>query len=228
MTDEQDEGAGIVQVRGRASRWAPADHAEVTFTVRRRGPTSAKAVALASEAHQLLDGTLAGAGDVVVRRTTVALSVVPVNRWDPETGKEHRDGFAASRAETVRFAPPEAGGEVLRAIAVAVPDLAIAGPRYGLAPDNPIHDEVRAAAAADARRVAASYAAGLGLGIGRVRRIAEPGLDGGGGGPEPRFAMAAKATADAAGDEPSATLVELTGEDVEVRASVVLDVALDG
>jgi len=226
MADEHDPDTGAVRVRGTASRWVTADHAEVTFTVRRHGPTTAKAVATASEAYVLLDGVLAGAGEVVERRTTVALSVQQVTRWDPETGKEHREGFSATRAETVRFAPPADAGEVLRAIAIAVPDLEVGGPRYGLRAENPVHDEVRAAAAADARRVAESYAAGLGLSLGRVRRLTEPGLDG--GGPvavEARLAMAA--TADA-GAGPSTVLVDLTAEDVEVRAAVDLDIALAG
>lgn len=226
--DRRDDRPGRIRVEGRASRWVTADHADVTFTVRRNAPTSAKAVALASEAYAILDGVLAGAGDVVERRTTVALSVHQVTRWDPETGKEHRDGFVAARAETVRFSPPAEAGEVLRAIAIAVPDLGLTGPVYGLRAENPVHDEVRAAAAADARRVAASYASGLGLSLGRVLRITEPGLSGGRGGGgfgEPRFAMAAPmAEADSSG--PSTVLVDLTSEDVEVRSVVELDVAI--
>ncbi len=223
--DDRHDRPGRIRVRGTASRWVPADHAAVTFTVRRTGATSTRAVALASEAYQLLDASLIGAGDVIERRTTVALSVHQVTRWDPETGKEHRDGFAATRSETVRFAPPEAAGDVLRAIAIAVPDLEVGGPVYGLRTDNPVHDDVRAAAAAHARGVAESYAAGLGLGIGRVLQLDEPGLGGGPGGPGPmaeaRFAMADD------GSGPATVLVDLTSEDVEVTATVVLETELD-
>ncbi|MBX3312778.1 MAG: SIMPL domain-containing protein [Actinobacteria bacterium] len=217
---------GRVRVRGSASRWVTADHADVTFTVRRRHHTSAGAVALASEAYVLLDGTLVGAGGVVAHRTTVALGVRPIHRHDPETGRMHRDGFEATRSETVRFAPPADAGEVLRAIAIAVPDLGLAGPSYGLRDDHPVHDEVRAAAAADARRVASAYASGLGLTLGRVLRLTEPGLGGRDDAP-PAPMMFRGAAAKADGDDAdAAVLVELTSEDVEVTASIELDMEL--
>lgn len=225
--EHEDRGRpGRVRVRGSASRWVAADHAEVTFTVRRRHQTSARAVALASEAYAILDATLVGAGDVVDRRTTVALTVRPIHRHDPETGRTVRDGFEAARAETVRFAPPADAGEVLRAIAIAVSDLGIAGPRYGLRGDHPVRDQVRAAAAADAHRVATSYASGLGLSLGRVHRLAEPGVGGrDGGGPAPPTMLRAAAVGD--GDDGDATvLVELTSQDVEVTATIELEVEL--
>ena len=216
---------GRVVVRGQAARWAEADHADVTFTIRRRHATSAGAVASASEAHALLDRALSGAGDVVARRTTVALRVDQVTRHDPETGRVHRDGFEASRSETVRFAPPAEAGEVLRNIAIAVPDLGITGPDYGLRPDHPVHDEVRAAAAAEARRSAAAYASGVGAEIGRIRRLAEPGV---GAATELAFGAPAMFRHAAPGEGDAVpSLVELTSEDVEVTATIELEVELE-
>jgi uncharacterized protein YggE len=45
-----------------------------------------------------------------------------------------------------------------------------------MAPTNPAHDRARAAAAEDARRRAQSYAAALGLSVGPVAWVAEPGM----------------------------------------------------
>jgi uncharacterized protein YggE len=201
----------------------------VTFTVTRRGPTSAKAVALASDAYDLLDRALTGAGDVVARRTTVALSVYPVSRWDPETGKEISEGFEASRSETVRFAPPSESGEALRSITLAVTEISLFGPSYGLDPSNPVHAAVRADAAAEARRSAAAYASGLGMALGAVRSLTEPGLgnrpgDGYGGAPMPEMMKAMARDSSGGGATPA--LVELTDQDVEVTAVVEIDLAL--
>jgi uncharacterized protein YggE len=45
-----------------------------------------------------------------------------------------------------------------------------------MAPTNPAYDQARAAAAEDARRRAQSYATALGLSVGPVAWVAEPGL----------------------------------------------------
>ena len=50
--------SGKVRVEGRASRWVPADFADVSLTVSRRAVTSADAVALAGDAYAALDAAL--------------------------------------------------------------------------------------------------------------------------------------------------------------------------
>lgn len=47
---------------------------------------------------------------------------------------------------------------------------------WQLDPDNPVYTEARRLAAEDARRRADAYASALGLGIGAVEWLAEPGL----------------------------------------------------
>jgi len=226
-----DASLPVIRVRGDAQRVAPADHADLTFTVRRRASSGTAAVAAASEAYAALDRVLTTNAGAVERRTTVALSVQPVSRWDPETGREIREGFEATRHETVRFAPPAEAGDALRALAVAVPDLAIAGPSFGLRDDNPAHHEVRAAAAVAAREAATAYAAGLGLVTGAVRALVEPGLgpsagDGEHGGPVPFAAALGKAALADVPDTGGPVLVELTGEDVAVHAAIVAEIEL--
>lgn len=218
-----------VRVAGTASRWAPADHADVTFTVTRRGRTGADAVAAAGEAYAALDAALVDAAGAIVRRTTTSLSVHETGHHDPENGRWVRDGYEASRAQTARFAPLAGAGDALRSVMTAVDDLVLDGPVFGLAPDNPVHAAVRSDAAAAARASAAAYADGLELHLGEVLRLSEPGTGGprpyGETGPMARMVMKAGGPA-ADADAGAAVLVELTDEDVEVTATIELLVAL--
>ncbi len=219
-----------VRVAGTASRWAAADHADVTFTVTRRGRSSAEAVAAAGEAYAALDAALAAVSASVARRTTTSLSVHEAGHHDPETGRWIRDGFEATRSQTARFAPMAGAGDALRSVVAAVADLALHGPVFGLRPDNPVFGQVRSEAAATARASAQAYAAGVGLALGAVLRLTEPGTGGGSGG-GPRFAEAmpmARMAMKAADvdDGGAAILVDLTDEDVEVAATIEMLVTL--
>ncbi|QXC63288.1 SIMPL domain-containing protein [Aquihabitans sp. G128] len=223
--------AGRIRVEGRASRWAPADFAEITFAVARRAKTSGEAVARAGEAYAALDAALAGHAEAIVRRTTTSLAVREVVRYDPKSGKAIREGFEASRGQTARFSPVAGGGAALRSVVVAVPDLVVQGPAFGLDPTNAVHAEVRAEAAAAARASAEAYARGLGLALGAVHRLREPragaggAYDAAGGGGGATFRAMAKAAPEDGGE---AVLVDLTDEDVEVVAVVELVIAIAG
>lgn len=224
MAATGDEGR--IRVEGRASRWVPADFADVAFVVARRAKTSGEAVARAGEAYAALDAALTGHAEVIVRRTTTSLSVHEVVRYDPKSGQPIREGFEASRGQTARFSPVSGAGPALRSVVVAVPELTVQGPAFGLDADNPAHAAVRSEAAAAARASAEAYAGGLGLSLGAVHRLREPRLDAAGlhgstagGG----MAMRAKATPDDGGDS---VLVDLTDEDVEVTATIELVIAL--
>lgn len=224
---------GTVRVRGAASRWVPADVADVTFTVSRRGRTSGVAVTEAGDAYGALDAALAAHAEVVVRRTTTSLSVHKVVRYDPETGREISEGFVGSRSLTVRFRAVEAAGDALRAAVASAPDLQVRGPRFALEPGNVVHAAVRADAAAAAWAAAQAYASGLGLALGRVLRLREP--DTATDGPGPRaeggpmgVRSFAKAAAEPAPDGSESVLVDLGREDVEVLAEVELTVAIAG
>jgi uncharacterized protein YggE len=87
------------------------------------------------------------------------------------------------------------------------------GPDWVVDPDNPARVEACRLAAEDCRRKAEAYAEALGLALGRVRSIREPGV---GGGPRPRQGAHFLAAASAV-DE-----VEMPIEagEVEVRAVV--------
>ena len=214
-----------IRVEGRASRWVAADHVDVALTVTRRAATTAEAVAAGSAAHAALDAALAEQSATIVRRTTTSLVVQEVVRWEPDTGRQVPEGFVASRTEVVRFGPVADGaaGAALQAVVAGVPDLGVASPTFGVAADHPVHGEVRAEAAAAARASAAVYASGVGLALGPIQRLGEPKARDGMpfGDTSPR--MFAKAEVADAGQT---VLVDLSGEDVEVSATVELIAAL--
>lgn len=211
-----------ITVVGEASRWAPADHADVSFTVVRRATDSAEALAAAAAAYADLDATLTAHADVVVRRTTTALSVQELTRW--EDGRTIHEGFEARRTESAPVLRPSPGAAPApRAVLDRVSDLFVAGPHFGLDPANPVHDEVRRRRGPSRQSGGRRLRHGAGPGAGRRRpMLREPGA----GEPAPRpfeaspmraMAMAADAGGGEAG---TPTLVELTDEDVEVRAAI--------
>lgn len=226
MDAQVTTSSGKVRVEGRASRWVPADFADVSFTVSRRADTSGEAVARAGEAYAALDAALVAHAAVIVRRTTTSLSVHEIVRYEQKSGRSIREGYQASRSQTARFSPVEGAGAALRTVIGAVPELVVQGPDFGLDPTNPVHAAVRAEASAAARSSAEAYADGLGLGLGAVLRLREPrpsqatpfGAVGG---------MAMRGMAKVAPEDGGeSVLVDLTNEDVEVGATIELVIAL--
>lgn len=218
--------SGKVRVEGRASRWVPADFADVSFTVSRRAVTSADAVALAGDAYAALDAALLAHAAVIVRRTTTSLSVHEIVRYEPDSGRSIREGYEASRSQTARFSPVDGAGPALRSVVGAVPELAVQGPVFGLDPTNPVHAAVRSEASAAARSSAEAYAAGLGLALGTVLRLREPRASEAnpfGAGDGMAMEAMAKLAPEGGGD---LVLVDLINEDVKVVAVIELVVAL--
>jgi len=216
-------------VRGTASRWVPADLADVTLTVTRTAKTTGEAVTEAGRAQAALDDALSPHGAVIVRRSTTVVSVREQVRYEQKSGREVREGFVATRVTSVRFRAVSAAGDALRAIVAAVPELRVDGPALALEPTNPAYAEVRAEAAAAARSSAEAYARGLGLTLGRVLRLREPGTES--DSPFPAQAagggLATRAFAKSAPpDGGESVLVDLGPEDVEIEASIELTVAL--
>jgi uncharacterized protein len=165
-----------------------------------------------------VDEVLARHDDHISRSVVTSLGVHPISRW--HEGQEIRTGWRAYRTAVVDVAALDALGPLIAALVEA--GAAVTGPRWWLAPGNPAHDTAREAAAADARRRAQSYARALGLTLGPVTWVAEPGLRPGGPGMpvarapgQPREMALAVAGTDAA--EPAE---DLTPGELSVRAVV--------
>lgn len=167
-----------------------------------------------------VDEVLARHDDDIARSVVTALGVQPISRW--HEGQEIRTGWRAFRTTVVDVAVLDAIGPLMAALVEA--GAAVSGPRWWLAPRNPAHDTAREAAAADARRRAESYARALGLTLGPVTWVAEPGLRLGGPGTpvagapgQAREMVHAVAVAGADAAEPAE---DLTPGELTVRAVV--------
>jgi uncharacterized protein YggE len=179
-----------VTVAGTGSVSATPDQAEITTGVVTQAPTAAQALAANSQAmERLLQslGTL-GIGPRDVQTTNISVSP---QRRPPKEGQ-----------------PPEITGyEVTNQIRVKVRDLSrlgrvvdqqvsqganlVYGIHFGLQEPNPLLDEARKRAMADARRKAELYATAAGLRIGRVLVVRESGVTPPRPEPTPRVTMSA-------------------------------------
>jgi uncharacterized protein YggE len=205
-----------IVVRGEGEARALPDRAVLRATVDGEGSTQTEAYEAAARWAAAVDEVVAAAGDVVARATTSALVVQPRAKW--HKGEAVRTGWQAARTTVVEVAAlTEVGALVGRLVTAGA---AVSGPDWELAPDHAAHDEARRRAATDARRRAEAYAGALGLALGPVAWVAEPGLRSGTGGPG--FApMAAfrMAKGDAGGD------VEIAVHPEEITITAAVEVA---
>ena len=124
-------------------------------------------------------------------------------------GRQQHRGFRATARTSLRLEDPAVVARVLRE-AVAEADARVDGPTWLVRPDNAAHLDAARAAAAAARGKAEAYAEALGVRLGALERVAEPGL----GPPEPKPFMRAAAEAAPAeiGVEPGELLVSASVE----------------
>ena len=117
-----------------------------------------------------VDEVLDRHADAIARPRSHRWSCSSRTRWHAWGGHPHR--VAASRTSFVDVVMLDALGEIMAGLVDA--GAAVQGPQWSMAPTNPAM--TRPAAAEDARRRAQSYAAALGLFVGPVAWVAEPGL----------------------------------------------------
>lgn len=200
-------------------RVAP-DRAFIYVTVDADGGSRDDAYAKATTSANGVDQVLQQHADAIDRTVTAALSVQPLTRW--KKGESVRTGWRASRRSTVEVTGFERLGELLAALTSWA---TLAGPTWQVDDTNPAYIEVRRAAAAQARSRAEAYAAGLGVAIGAVAWISEPGLrptePAGGFAPQSRamFAMAdpGAARGGMSGDE---EVIDVSPQDSIISAAI--------
>lgn len=159
-------------VRGTAEVRVPPDHATITVRVDADGASQREAYEKATPLAAAVDSALAEHAASITRSSTAALVVRPREKW--KRGESVRTGWRAARATTVEVAALDKLGDLIAALATSGAQLD--GPTWDLAPGHQGHDAVRTAAAKDARRRAASYAEGLGLVVGDIAWMREPGV----------------------------------------------------
>lgn len=206
---------GEIAVRGEARREVEPDRAWVSLGVSGTGATASAALDDIAPRAAALDALLDERAAGIANRVTASLVVAEVLEHDPRTGRQRVTGYQARRDTTIVVTDLGGLGRLLRDV-VDRAGARLNGPTWDIPDDHPVHDEVRAAAAADARRRAEAFASGLGVSVGALEWVQDPALSGGGGAPRMpmgRAMMAAPAGADS-------MAVEVGAERVVVTASV--------
>jgi uncharacterized protein YggE len=205
-----------IVVRGTAEARALPDRARLRVDVTADHRDQDAAYQARAEIAARVDAVLAEHAGAVDRTTVAGLRVEPRTRW--ANGRELHEGWRASRTTLVELLGLDALGPIMAGLVEA--GAAVTGPEWTLAPTNPAHAEARRGAAEDARLRAAAYAEALGLDLGPVAWVAEPGLrlgdDGGGPPPVPR---GVQVRAVLAADQPEVP-EDLSASEMTVEAAV--------
>jgi uncharacterized protein len=209
-----------ILVRGEAERQAPADIASLVVVVQVDDAEQAAAFTRAGEIAGAVDAALDARADALGPRQRAVVVVQPTTAWVDH--EERRTGWRASRSTSLDVTDL---GQVTPLLAELVAAGAIVhGPAWRLHAQHPMHAEVRTAAAIDARARAERYAEGLGVRVGRVDWIAEPGLrhPAGGG-----VGLIAGRTMAASGEMAAGAEIAIEPAQLTVTASVEVGFAIE-
>lgn len=161
-----------ILVNGHGQARGMPDRAVVHVTAESEGRERDDAYGAAATICTAIDAVLAAHADAVERTVTSSVVVQPTTRW--HKGATVKTGWQATRTSTVSISGIERLGELVAALIGA--GAAVVGPEWELDPGHPAHAEARRLAARDAKARAVAYADALGLHLGSVAWIAEPGL----------------------------------------------------
>lgn len=166
-------------VRGTATGAATPDEATVVVELAELRETAAEAYAQVAERSAVLAGVFDGIGIDQARRSSGGVSVG--EQVEYVDGRQQHRGFRATARTSLRLEDSAVVARVLRE-AVAEAGARVEGPNWLVRPDNPAHLDAARDAAVAARAKAEAYAEALGVRLGALERVAEPGL----GPPEPK------------------------------------------
>jgi len=207
--------AGTVVVRGHGLVPGEPDQLEVALTVSAVEDSAASALTVAARLSGELVAVLSELAVPDGARSTSGLSVR--EEFERVEGRWARRGYRASNQVVVRLQEPDRIGRLMSE-AVARARARVDGPRWRFKPDNPARAEACRRAAADARRKAEAYAGALGLRLGDVLRMAEPGTD-----HDPEAGLAPVLLRDA----PGPTDMHVRAGHLDVEATVEVTFALE-
>lgn len=210
--------AGTLILNGLGEVSAAPDQVTITMGVVTQGDTAAEALAENTERLSAVFDVLDSAGIDGRDRQTSGLSINPI--WERERGNNPPPpkivGYTVSNNVSVRVRDLGNLGAVLDAV---VRDGAnnFQGLSFGVENAQPLQDEARKAAVADALRKAELYAEAMGVELGPIRSIGESGS-------APPMMMRAEAAMAFAAD---AAPVPIAGGEVTFRANVSITWELD-
>jgi uncharacterized protein YggE len=160
-----------IQVRGNAMVRAEPDQALLWITLTARadapGPALSDVSARSRTLVTMLDELQVPSAD----RTTTGVTVAEEFEHTPEGRRSL--GHCAATQVALRLTDPELIGQLVSRAAGEL-DARLDGPRWQIAPGNPVRLEAAREAARDAQRKARAYAEGLGVKLGRPLRLTEP------------------------------------------------------
>lgn len=201
----------MITVKGSARTLVPAELATLAVTINGEGRTSEVACdAVAKVAHTV---------DDILAVREASLGTVSVDHVNVSPKREWRDdrwvdrGWQASRTTRVDVVDLAEVSELVGALGSL--GVQIDGPSWSVRDDHAAYDQVRTDAARDARRRAEAYAAGLGLAVGAVRSLEEPGTNDG-------RVIYAQSTADWMGDTIPIKPAEVS---IEAQVEVTFELA---
>ena len=211
-----------IVVRGVGHVRALPDRASVRVVIDGEAAERESAFAAAADVAGAVDQVLAETRDAIGRVVTAALVVQPKTRW--KKGESVRTGWSASRTSVVEVLDLDELGGLLARLAAA--GGALYGPSWGLDAGHAGYGEARRRAAADARTRAEAYAEALGVALGPVAWVAEPGLRPAGAeswhGAAPEMAVAAASSGVGGGEE----TIDVTPQEMTIVASVEVGFAI--
>ena len=207
--------AGTVVVRGHGLVPGEPDQLEVALTVSAVEDSAASALTVAARLSGELVSVLSELAVPDAARSTSGLSVR--EEFERIEGRWARRGYRASNQVVVRLQEPDRIGRLMSE-AAARARARVDGPRWRFKPDNPARAEACRQAAADARRKAEAYAGALGLRLGDVLKVAEPGTD-----QDPQAGLAPALLRDA----PGPTDMQVRAGHLDVEATVEVTFALE-
>jgi uncharacterized protein YggE len=163
-----------VTVRGEAVLRAEPDEAMLwlALTALKEGP--GQALADVSARAKRVTAMLDDLGIAKRDRSTTGVTVS--EEFDHTTSGRRSLGHRAAASTSVRLTDPELIGQIITRATTEL-QATIDGPRWQIAADNPIRLDVAHAAAADGRRKAQAFAAGVGAKLGGLIRLSEPAAD---------------------------------------------------
>jgi hypothetical protein len=164
-----------VTVRGEAVVPGEPDEALVFLEITAVEKTPQRAMADASERSAKLQAIFAELGIDDAARSTSGISLVDETEWESKSGRRKHVGFRASNRITIRLHDAETVGRLVSE-ATARCEAIVRGPSWQIALANPARARAFRAAAEDARRKAEAYASALGVTLGDVLTVIEPGL----------------------------------------------------
>jgi len=204
-----------VVVRGHALVPGEPDQLEVALTVSVVEDSAASALSAAGRLSGELVAVLSELAVPDGARSTSGLSVR--EEFERIEGRWARRGYRASNHVVVRLQEPDRVGRLMSE-AAARARVRVEGPRWRFKPDNPARAEACRQAAADARRKAEAYAGALGLRLGDVLKVAEPGTD-----HDPEVGLSPVVIRDA----PGPTDMQVRTGHLDVEATVEVTFALE-